>query len=57
MLLQTMGDAADGGPRIQRQVELKTDIAAPLGHFVVLGVTPAGEKSLAFAVQVKPADD
>ncbi len=56
MLLQTMGDAADGGPRIQRRVELKTDTAATLGHFTVLGVTPTGERSLAFAVQVVPDD-
>jgi len=33
-------------------VQLQTDISAPLGHYVVLGVTPVGEYTSAFVVQV-----
>jgi len=47
------GGGATGFPGDERLVELQTDIAAPLGHCVVLGVTPVSEKTLAFAVQVR----
>ena len=39
-----------------RLVQLATEIIAPMGHWVVLGVTPAGEDTLAFAVQVESLD-
>jgi hypothetical protein len=42
------GDAA--GPA--RLVDLSTEIVAPLGHYVVLGVTPTQAKTCAFVVQV-----
>ena len=50
------GGGATGFPGIERLVELQTDIAAPLGHCVVLGVTPVQEKTLAFVVQVQSDD-
>ena len=37
-------------------VKLETEIVTPLDHYVVLGVTPAHEKTLAFAVQVRILD-
>jgi len=51
------GAGATGFPGNERLVELQTDIAAPLGHCVVLGVTPVQEKTLAFAVQVRSEDN
>jgi len=48
------GTGAGGGPR--QLVTLSTEIVAPPGHYVVLGVTPVHEKTLAVAVQVQPAD-
>jgi hypothetical protein len=42
------GDAA----RPARLVDLSTEIVAPLGHYVVLGITPTEAKTFAFAVQV-----
>lgn len=50
------GDGVARGSAIVRLVELSTEIAAPLGHCVVLGVTPVQEKTLAFAVQVQSDD-
>lgn len=46
-------NVGDGTSGLVRLVELGTEIAAPLGHCVVLGVTPVQEKTLAFAVQVR----
>jgi hypothetical protein len=48
---------AKTAPRsIQRKnlVRLHTEIAAPPGHYVVLGVTPVGKTTSVFVVQVTP---
>jgi hypothetical protein len=37
-------------------VSFAAQIAAPVGHCVVLGVAPSREQTLAFAVQVRPGD-
>jgi len=47
---------AAGSTAIVQFVELSTEIVAPLGHCIVLGVTPVQEKTLAFVVQVRSDD-
>jgi hypothetical protein len=39
----------------ERLVNLKTEITAPFGHYVVLGVTPVGKTTSIFVVQVTPS--
>jgi Bacterial type II/III secretion system short domain len=54
---QQQGGSAEGGGTQQGQlVNLATEIVAPLDHFVVLGVTPVEEKTIAFAVHVLPVE-
>ena len=54
------GQAADGtaGGTAERAqlVSLSTEIVASVGHYVVLGITPVHERTLAFAVQVQLVD-
>jgi len=50
---QALADRDAGTTRPVQVVNLATEIIAPLGHYVVLGVTPVQEKTLAFAVQVR----
>jgi hypothetical protein len=40
----------------ERNCKLQTDVSAPVGHLVVLGVTPFGTRSSAFVLQVLPKD-
>jgi hypothetical protein len=47
------GDRAPNGTRL---VDLSTHIVAPVGHCVVLGVTPARGSTLAFVVQIQGED-
>jgi hypothetical protein len=42
-------------PTTKRLVDLETTIAAPLGHYVVLGVTPVGKMTSVFILQVTAA--
>jgi hypothetical protein len=51
-------NVADGGGTTKRSrlVDISTQIVAPLGHWVVLGVTPARENAMAFAVQIQRAE-
>jgi hypothetical protein len=37
-------------------IDLETEIAAPLGHYVVLGVTPVGNATSVFVVRVTESD-
>jgi len=46
------GAPGRGGPTTKRLVELGTTIAAPLGHYVVLGVTPVEKMTSVFILQV-----
>jgi DNA-directed RNA polymerase specialized sigma24 family protein len=49
-------DAEAGTTGRAQLFKLETEIVTPLDHYVVLGVTPAHEKTLAFAVQVRILD-
>lgn len=47
------------GPAVQRPetlAALRTTIDAPVGHFVVLGVTPIGAMTSVFVVQLQPGE-
>jgi hypothetical protein len=53
---QALEGANTGKTKRVQLVNLATEIVAPLNHYVVLGVTPTQEKTLAFVVQVRPGD-
>ena len=51
-------DITDARRRVVQYVELahlETEIVAPLGQYVVLGVTPAGKMTSVFVVQITPS--
>ena len=49
---------ASDRPKIEHKslIDLDTEIAAPLGHYVVLGVTPVGNATSVFVVRVTESD-
>jgi len=49
-------DAAAGATERRGLVRLQTEVAAPHGHYVVLGVGPVGKTTSVFAVRVAPRE-
>ena len=42
--------------RLKTLASIQTTIDAPIGHFVVLGVTPIGERTSVLVVQLQPGE-